>query len=41
MLSYKVCSIDDISVTEGHVGALWLIQVSNNTTYDLNVLSRG
>lgn len=22
MLSYKVCSIDDISVREGHVGAL-------------------
>lgn len=41
MLSSKVCSIDDISVREGHVGTLRLIQVSNNTTYDLNVFSSG
>lgn len=41
MLSSEVCSIDDISVREGHVGTLWLIQVSNNTTYDLNVFSCG
>lgn len=41
MLNYKVCSIDDISVREGHGGTLWLIQVSNNTTYDLNVFSCG
>lgn len=40
-LRYKVCSINDISVRGEHVGALWLIEVSNNTTYDLNVFSCG
>lgn len=37
-----MCSVNDIPVREGHVGALWLIQVNrDNTTYDLTVFFVG